>query len=100
MRSLVIFVFLALAAACGSSTPAGGDGGGAGDLAGGSSATCGAANDCRLYSSYCNSAPCQCLALARGAVDPPCVVGMQSCLVDPCLNKRADCSNGMCVVAQ
>jgi hypothetical protein len=98
MRSLLLFVFFALAAACGSSSPAG-DGGTA-DLARGSSGSCATANDCRLYSSYCKSAPCQCLALARSAVDPPCVVGMQSCLVDPCLDKRADCSNGACVVAQ
>ena len=97
MRSSFLFAFLTLAAACGSSS-SGGDGG-AGDLAGGSSGTCASANDCRLFSSYCKSAPCQCLALARGAVDPPCVVGMQSCLVDPCLGKRAGCSGGMCVVA-
>lgn len=97
MRSL-IFSLLLLAASCGSGTPAGGDGG-AGDMAGSSSGGgCTTRTDCRLYSSYCTSAPCQCLALRRDAVDPPCVVGMQTCIVDPCLNKAADCVSGMCVV--
>jgi hypothetical protein len=59
---------------------------------------CATASDCRLYSSYCKSRPCECLPLARMAVDPPCLVGNQACLVDPCTNKTADCQAGACVV--
>jgi hypothetical protein len=96
MRSLLIFVFFALAAACGSSSPSGD--GGVGDMASMSGGACSIRTDCRLFSSYCVTAPCQCLALPRNAVDPPCVAGTQSCLVDPCLNKSADCVGGMCAV--
>ena len=96
MRSFFLSLLL-VTAACGSGTSAGD--GGAGDMASSSSGgTCSTRTDCRLYSSYCTSAPCQCLALRRDAVDPPCVVGMQTCIVDPCLNKSADCVGGMCVV--
>jgi hypothetical protein len=77
--------------------PSPGDGGaGAADLSR-ASASCQAATDCRLYSSYCSTAPCQCLAIGRGDVDPPCVGTHMSCIVDPCANERADCSNGRCV---
>ena len=92
------FLFLFLVA-CGSKSPAPGDGGGGGgdDLALPAS-SCQLRTDCRVYSSYCRSAPCQCLALGRNEVDPPCVVGTQSCIVDPCANKSADCQGGACVV--
>jgi hypothetical protein len=62
------------------------------------SAKCSTASDCRLYSSYCSSRPCVCLALERGAVDPPCLSGNQTCLVDPCLNKKPACDNSVCAV--
>jgi hypothetical protein len=100
LRAVVAAVALA---ACGSSAPApSGDGGAAGgDLSsgGGSSGlTCSAPSDCRLYSSYCASRPCVCLALARKEVDPPCLTGQTSCVVDPCLNKTAGCSAGTCSI--
>src|SRR5262249_4395560 len=67
MRSLLIFMFFALATACGSSSPSGD--GGAGDMAATmSGGPCSIRTDCRLYSSYCVTAPCQCLALPRGSV--------------------------------
>ena len=53
--------------------------------------------DCRLYSSFCQSAPCQCFGLPASATDPPCQGGMVSCLRDPCMGKTAVCSNGVCV---
>jgi hypothetical protein len=67
---------------------------------GGSTASCQTASDCRLYSSYCVTAPCRCLPLGRQEVDPPCVGGQQSCLVDPCNGKSAACTNGSCTVTQ
>jgi hypothetical protein len=98
----LILALFVVAAACGSSSPApngdGGGGGGAADLA--STATCQTRADCRLYSSYCVTAACQCLALGRNDADPPCSGGTQSCLVDPCSGKSADCVGGRCVVTQ
>jgi hypothetical protein len=96
---LTLALFL-VAAACGSSSPApsGDGGGGAADL--GSNATCQTRADCRLYSSYCVTAACQCLALGRNDADPPCSGGTQSCLVDPCSGKSADCVGGRCTIAQ
>ena len=95
MRSLL---FLTLLIGCGSSAPAPADGGVANDLAQPSSG-CQAATDCRLYSSYCSTAPCECLPLARAQADPPCTGQQMSCIVDPCTNKRADCIGGSCVVS-
>ena len=94
MRSFLFLILLA--AACGSGTTRAGDGGAA-DL-GGSGSRCQTAADCRLYSSYCSTNPCVCLAIGRNEVDPPCPAGPQSCVVDPCTNKRADCVGGACVV--
>jgi hypothetical protein len=111
MRILIPILFAALVA-CGSSTPStdggggGGNGGGGGgtgsggDMSGGpSSSACSMPRDCRLFSSYCVSAPCRCFAIGANDVDPPCVGGMQSCLVDPCLNKTAACTNNSCTVS-
>jgi hypothetical protein len=62
------------------------------------SATCQTASDCRLFSSYCSTAPCQCLPLGRDQPDPPCSGQSMSCFVDPCHNKQADCLVGRCAV--
>src|SRR3954447_16503131 len=97
MRSRLVVLISLLLLACGSTTPGPADGGSA-DLASSSSSGCQARTDCRLFSSYCRTAPCQCLAVGRGDVDPPCVSGTQTCIVDPCLNKSADCQGGVCVV--
>jgi len=55
-------------------------------------------SDCRTYDDYCRG--CNCRAVpANIAVDPACGPSdMVSCLVEPCLNKRAVCSNGQCTV--
>jgi hypothetical protein len=97
-RFLLILVAAGIVG-CGTGSPSSHDGGT--DLAGGgSAASCQTAADCRLYSSYCVTAPCQCIPLGRQEVDPPCVAGTQSCLIDPCLNKSAACTNGLCAVTQ
>jgi hypothetical protein len=75
----------------------GGGGNGGGDLSLPASG-CQTRADCRLFSSYCNSAPCQCFALGRGDHDPPCDAGTQTCIVDPCANKTVDCQGGSCVL--
>lgn len=68
------------------------------DLAGGPIDGPGCRNDgdCRLYSSYCASAPCQCLVLGATDPDPPCNGGMVTCLVDPCQKFSAFCNNMVC----
>jgi hypothetical protein len=93
---ILLLLLLSVGFGCGSSAPRGGDGGTA-DLAGGGSG-CQTAADCRLYSSYCSTDPCVCLALGRRDVDPPCLSGNQSCVIDPCSNKRAACVDGACAV--
>jgi hypothetical protein len=52
--------------------------------------------DCRLFDNYCGG--CACDALPVTASDPKCSGGMVQCLVQPCRNKTAACSNGKCVV--
>lgn len=93
MRSFFILLILA-GIGCGSGAPAGG---GSADMAGGARA-CRSPADCRLYSSYCSTNPCVCVALGAREVDPPCPSGQQSCVVDPCAGKRVDCVGGGCVV--
>jgi len=60
--------------------------------------SCSADADCSLYDDYCGG--CNCRAFpANVAVDPICSPSqMNSCLVEPCLNKRAACTNGQCTV--
>jgi hypothetical protein len=95
----LFFPLLILLLACGTSAPGPTDGGGGnGDLAQPASSGCQARADCRLFSSYCTSAPCQCFALARGDHDPACSSGTQTCIVDPCANKTVDCQAGACVL--
>ena len=60
--------------------------------------SCTVRTECRLYPSYCVTAPCHCIALGRQDVNPPCVGGQMICLVDPCQGKAADCVGGACVV--
>src|SRR5207245_1101227 len=60
-----LFLSLLLLLACGSGTPAPADGGASSDLAGAASSPCQTRQDCRLYSSYCVTAPCQCIAVGR-----------------------------------
>jgi hypothetical protein len=70
-------------------------------LDGGSDASiqCSTAGDCRLFSSYCSTAPCMCFALKKGDPDPMCMGSMVTCFIDPCMKKTAACSDaGMCVV--
>ncbi len=55
-------------------------------------------SDCHLFSSYCATAPCQCIALGPGERDPRCNGGMVTCFVPPCRNRTAACVGGSCVV--
>jgi hypothetical protein len=91
-----LFLSLALLLACGSGgTPSPQDASASMDLA----TRCQTRLDCRLYSSYCVTAPCQCLALGQRDVDPPCTGGQMACIIDPCNGKSADCVSGSCVVS-
>jgi hypothetical protein len=65
--------------------------------AGGNSCT--GTADCKLFSSYCVNAPCQCIPLHVDQKNPPCQGGQVLCTIDPCLNKQAACVNGACVIA-
>lgn len=60
--------------------------------------SCASDSDCRIYDDYCKG--CNCRAVpANIAVDPACGPSdMVNCFVEPCLNKRALCSNGQCTV--
>ncbi len=58
---------------------------------------CSSAADCRLFSSYCATAPCECIVLQPGERDPPCTGGMVSCFVDPCARARVACVAGVCI---
>lgn len=97
MRSLIYFFVLVLAA-CGAGAPSSSDGGSGADLAL-APASCQTVADCRLYSSYCSTAPCQCLALGRNDPDPPCTGTQMTCIVDPCANARLACGGGRCILA-
>ncbi len=60
---------------------------------------CTSANDCKLFASYCSTAPCKCLPLNKGDPNPVCGGQTVQCLIAPCLNKIAVCSDaGTCAV--
>ena len=59
-------------------------------------AMCSQDSDCKLHDYYCDG--CNCLALPTGVKPPKCTGTIVQCLVAPCLNKRAACVNGDCVV--
>lgn len=58
---------------------------------------CKAASECRLFSSYCSTAPCACIPLVKGEPSPKCEGTMVACFVDPCASKTAGCTGGTCV---
>ena len=55
---------------------------------------CASDADCRLSSRYCGG--CECLALAAGQPDPPCLGPSTQCFADPCRDQRAVCAAGRC----
>lgn len=57
---------------------------------------CSQDSDCQLHDYYCDG--CNCLALRVGVKPPKCNGTIVQCFVAPCLNKRAACVNGDCVV--
>lgn len=59
---------------------------------------CSGAQDCRLHSSYCSTAPCQCFPLRATEPDPKCEGTPITCFADPCMGKVATCSSGTCGV--
>ncbi|HMR07531.1 MAG TPA: hypothetical protein PKA88_17235, partial [Polyangiaceae bacterium] len=61
----------------------------------GAGTQCKKTDDCRLFSSMCDS--CTCIPLAKKDKDPKCTGTPVSCLVDPCQGKSPLCSNGFCV---
>ncbi len=56
-------------------------------------------SDCKTFSSYCSTAPCQCLALGVNEKNPPCTGQQVACTVDPCAAKSATCVSGKCVIS-
>ncbi len=56
---------------------------------------CQTRTDCRLFSSYCKDAPCQCIALGTNEVTPTCTATV-SCNTDPCHDRLPACTNGIC----
>lgn len=59
---------------------------------------CTQAGDCKLFSSYCSTAPCECMALQPGEADPICKGTTVNCTKDPCQGKKAQCNVGVCSV--
>ncbi len=59
---------------------------------------CRGPSDCRLYSSYCTTAPCVCFPLSVRDPDPTCTGGSVTCIIDPCVRNTADCVAGVCVL--
>jgi hypothetical protein len=61
---------------------------------------CVTANDCKLFASYCSTAACKCIPLAKSEADPKCSGQIIQCLVAPCAGKTAICTDaGTCGVA-
>jgi hypothetical protein len=60
------------------------------------SAQCRADADCRAFAFMCTG--CDCLALGANDREPVCPGPGVQCLVDPCLNQRASCDSGRCVI--
>lgn len=58
----------------------------------------GCGTSCRLFSVYCNTAPCTCVSLPSTEPDPTCDAGTVSCAVDPCGGKTAVCMASGCAV--
>jgi hypothetical protein len=58
---------------------------------------CRADADCRAFSFMCTG--CDCLALGPSDPAPVCPGPGVQCFVDPCLNKKAVCQAGQCVIA-
>jgi len=61
---------------------------------------CASALDCKLFASYCSTAACKCIPLNKNDPNPVCGGQQVQCLVAPCLNKAAVCSDaGTCAVS-
>jgi hypothetical protein len=77
--------------------PSGDAGGGPSKGAGGGPrGACRADADCRIHASYCNEAPCLCLALGKDDATPACAGPGVRCFADPCMNKVPRCVSGRC----
>ena len=57
---------------------------------------CNADSACKTVDSMCGS--CRCLILPAQMQPPACMGPQVACLVAPCLDKRAVCSNAMCAL--
>jgi hypothetical protein len=58
---------------------------------------CRADADCRAFAFMCTG--CDCLALGPNDREPVCGGPGVQCFADPCLNKKAVCDGGRCVIA-
>jgi hypothetical protein len=57
---------------------------------------CDADADCKAVDSSCGS--CRCLILPAQMEAPTCTGPKVTCVIAPCRNKRAICSNAMCAL--
>lgn len=65
-----------------------------------SDAGCAGPSDCKLFASYCSTAPCECLPLGKNESNPVCTGQTVKCLIDPCAGKTAICSGAKCAVGK
>jgi hypothetical protein len=54
--------------------------------------------DCRTWSTYCKESPCGCRVLSKSESNPQCTSGPVTCVVDPCMRKKAACQEGHCAL--
>ncbi len=60
---------------------------------------CNSASDCKLFASYCSTAACKCIPLAKSEPNPICNGQLVQCLLPPCQNKTAICTDaGTCAL--
>ena len=83
-------------AGAGGASGGAGPGGPTGGSSGSGGKGCSSDGACRVLADYCTG--CDCRALATGEGLAPCAGPGVRCLADPCMNKKAACQKGRCVV--
>ncbi len=59
---------------------------------------CASDADCKTQSIYCVETPCSCVAAAASDPEPKCRGGISKCFAEPCMNKKAVCKDGACML--